>query len=94
VGAAARFSNLGRLAVDAAGNIYAADPINGAVRKITPEGQVTTVAGRWSGAPAGPGPTGQVLAHPMSVAVSAQGLWIGELKRLALVPLPTPSAQR
>lgn len=90
MGSAARFSNLGRLAVDAAGNIYAADPINGAVRKITPEGRVTTVAGRLSGASAGPSPTGQVLAHPMSVAVTPQGLWIGELKRLALVPLPAP----
>lgn len=90
LGSAARFSNLGRLALDPAGNIYVADPINGAVRKVTSDGRVTTVAGRLSGAPAGPGPTGQVLFHPMSVAVSSQGLWIGELNRLARVPLSAP----
>ena len=42
-GAAARFNSAGSLAVDKAGNVYVAD--SGAVRKVTPEGVVTTLAG-------------------------------------------------
>jgi len=43
IGAAARFSVLKGLAIDAAGNLYAVDA--NAVRKITPAGTVTTLAG-------------------------------------------------
>jgi sugar lactone lactonase YvrE len=41
----ARFSNLISLALDAAGNVYASDFENCAIRKITPDGVVTTFAG-------------------------------------------------
>lgn len=41
-GADARFSTLFGMAIDAAGNIYAADGFNLAIRKITPTGVVTT----------------------------------------------------
>jgi sugar lactone lactonase YvrE len=44
-GSAARFSEPRGVAVDAAGNVYVADTGNGAVRMITPEGVVTTIAG-------------------------------------------------
>lgn len=44
-GAAARFLGLGGIAADAAGNVYVADLFNYAVRKITPAGVVTTLAG-------------------------------------------------
>ena len=44
-GAAARFSEPRGIAVDAAGNVYVADTGNAAVRQITPEGVVTTIAG-------------------------------------------------
>ena len=44
-GAAARFGAIKGLAVDASGNLYAADANHHAIRKITQAGVVTTVAG-------------------------------------------------
>ena len=48
-GAAARFSQLTAIVVDAAGNLFVIDENNNSVRKITPEGTVTTIAGRTPG---------------------------------------------
>lgn len=44
-GTAATFEEVVALTVDPQGNVYAADAVNNLVRKITPEGVVTTVAG-------------------------------------------------
>ena len=44
-GVNARFSSNMQLAVDKAGNLYAADYGNNSLRKITPDGVVTTIAG-------------------------------------------------
>ncbi len=59
-GTAASFSGPAELAIDTAGNLYVADGGNGAVRKITPAGAVTTLA------------TG--LSLPYGVAVDAAGV--------------------
>ena len=45
LGPAARFNGLSGLAIDPAGNLYVCDDGNRTVRKITPAGLVTTVAG-------------------------------------------------
>lgn len=44
-GGAARFKSIGGVAVDVNGNLYVTDTPNHTVRKITPAGMVTTVAG-------------------------------------------------
>jgi hypothetical protein len=45
VGSAARFSWTNQIASDASGNIYMADIFNDAIRRISPSGSVTTLAG-------------------------------------------------
>ena len=72
-GADARFENLSGPCIDAAGNIYAADIGNNRIRKITPAGVVSTVAG---GAPMGytDGPVATALfGYPYAIAVDAVG---------------------
>lgn len=44
-GSAARFDRPSRFAQDAAGNVYVSDVYNDAIRKVTPDGVVTTVVG-------------------------------------------------
>jgi len=46
IGATARFNSPVATAVDAAGNVYVADSLGYTVRKITPAGEVTTLAGK------------------------------------------------
>jgi len=45
-GAAARFNSPGAIVIDAAGNLYVADTFNYTIRKIAPDGQVSTIAGK------------------------------------------------
>lgn len=62
------------LAIDGAGNLYAADPGNHTVRKITPDGVVSTVAGVAGEAAYIDGPPGVARLHwPTGLAVDASG---------------------
>lgn len=67
LGAVARFNRPLGIAVDGGGNIYVADALNGEVRKVTPAGNVSTLAG----SPADTGPLR--LQMPTGVAVDAAG---------------------
>jgi sugar lactone lactonase YvrE len=72
-GAAAAFNGPSGVALDASGNVIVADTANNRVRRVTPGGVVTTLAG--SGAPAfadGAG-AGASFNRPCGVAVAANG---------------------
>lgn len=78
-GAAAAFHTPSALALDAAGNLYVADTGNNAIRKITPQGVVTTLAG---GGPSGYQDGAGAKARfngPVGVAVDRAGnVWVAD----------------
>ena len=72
-GTAASFNDPVGVSLDAAGNVYVADYTNNRIRKITPTGVVTTLAGNNSGEPYDGIGTGASLSLPYSVALDATG---------------------
>jgi sugar lactone lactonase YvrE len=80
-GTAARFSSPYGVAVDSAGNVYVVDQGNHRIRKITPEGVVTTLAGNGPfgyGYADGTG-TAAKFDHPQGVAVDSAGIvYVGD----------------
>ena len=60
------------IALDASGNIYVADDINHRIRKVTPTGTVTTIAGSTSGSDDGDGINAK-FHGPRGVALDAAG---------------------
>ena len=77
----AQFNHLYGLALDGAGNLYVADRYNRRVRRIDPEGIITTIAGtgEWGNAGDGGPATEAQLSSPYSVAVDKAGnLYVGE----------------
>ena len=73
--ALATFSNPTAEVVDASGNVYVADTNNNVVRKITPAGVITTIAGNGSAGYSGNGgqATAASLFHPSGLALDAAG---------------------
>ena len=73
-GAAARFNSPFGIAVDLDGNVYVADQGNSTIRKITPDGMVSTIAG----IAGNPGSTNGIgvaeqFSYPAGLAVDAAG---------------------
>ncbi len=71
-GTAATFDLPGGLAIDSAGNLYVADQAYSLIRKITPSGNVTTIAGWGYGYADGNGKNAR-FADPWDVAVDPNG---------------------
>jgi len=73
-GSAARFYQPAGVAVDGSGNVYVADQYNHTIRKVTPAGVVTTLAGLAgsSGSIDGTGSAAR-FAYPRGVAVDSSG---------------------
>ena len=73
-GSAARFRDPRGISVDAADNIYVSDRVDQTIRRITPAGDVTTVAGL-SLAPGNTDGTGAAARfnRPLGLAIDAVG---------------------
>lgn len=72
-GLAARFNVVWGIDVDDAGQVYVADFANHSIRKVTPEGDVTTLAGTgFNGNNDGPGATAS-FHYPEDVALAMDG---------------------
>jgi hypothetical protein len=88
-GAAARFFSPTDVAVDGAGNVYVADWGNDTIRKITPAGAVSTLAGvpgqQQSFGTFMPGPLPGVLFSPVGIALSGTSLYIACSEAVAVL---------
>ena len=72
-GTAAQFNSPRGAAVDSAGTVYVADGNNHSIRKITPAGVVTTLAGSGVGGFADGAGTAAQFKYPAGVAVDSAG---------------------
>ncbi|MDQ8006120.1 MAG: NHL repeat-containing protein [Pedobacter sp.] len=72
-GTGAQFSSPRGVAVDAAGNVYVAEEANNKIRKITPAGVVTTLAGSGTAGSADGTGTAATFNQPWGIAVKADG---------------------
>jgi uncharacterized protein (TIGR03437 family) len=82
------------LATDAAGNVYIADPVNNRIRRVTPDGNISTIAGGSKFGYSGDGGSSlkAQLWAPRGVAVDASGnVYIADTENNAIRQL-TPTS--
>jgi len=72
-GAAAQFHSPSGVALDASGNVYVADTGNHAIRRVSPLGVVTTIAGNGNPGNANGTGTAAQFNNPTAVAVDSSG---------------------
>ncbi|HEX7645548.1 MAG TPA: DUF4214 domain-containing protein [Burkholderiaceae bacterium] len=88
-GAAARFHSPRGIAFDPAGNMYIADSANNAIRKMTPAGVVSTVAGSASGSNTVLGPLPGAVNRPQYLTmVGANTLYVTTDNAVLRIKLP------
>ena len=73
-GTNARFNAARGLTVDSIGNVYVSDLYNNRIRKITPSGVVTTIAGNSSSGSADGTGTNATFSSPSHIAISPTGI--------------------
>lgn len=83
-GTAAKFSQPVGVAVDASNNVYVADYLNHAIRKITSAGVVTTLAGNGTAATIDGTGTAAQFNGPFGLAISGTTLYVAEIGSYAL----------
>ncbi len=87
-GTAAQFNNLADIVVDNEGNVYVVDSGNYKIRKITPNGEVSTLAGSTSGTEDGTGANAK-FNNIKSIAIDVQGnLYVTDYNKIRKI---TPS---
>ncbi|HEY1794112.1 MAG TPA: hypothetical protein VGG34_14445, partial [Opitutaceae bacterium] len=80
-GTSAKFNTPAGLAVDGSGNVYVADATNAEIRKVTPGGVVTTIAGsaQLAGSTDGTGSNARFY-YPAGIAIDGHGnLYVADL---------------
>ena len=100
IGNVARFAGVSDLTVDSAGNVYVADYSNSTIRRVTPAGVVTTIAGRagLTGDSDGLG-TAVRFFSPSNITVDSTGvLFVSEfgnntIRQGTFIPQPSISTQ-
>ncbi len=75
----------GGIATDSTGNVYVADAYNSTVRKVTPDGVVTTVVGMPRVRGFVPGELPGVVSNPYGIAISGGALYITTNQGVAVV---------
>lgn len=84
-GTAAQFDQPYAITIDGAGNLYVADRINHAIRKITPAGVVTTLAGNGTGGYVDAAGSAARFNEPLGIVADAAGnLYVADYINSAL----------
>lgn len=86
-GTAARFGEIGGLAIDGSGRLYVADTTNHLVRRVDRDGHVSTLLGRTGVAGIKTGPLPGGLDAPTELLVTPQGLVVHSKQALLRVRL-------